>query len=72
MEQKKRALKRKKELAENALMVHITLMSSANKTAKTFWETSANGKVRRLVREWYVAGRCVGFEVVTTRNVGWV
>jgi hypothetical protein len=42
---------------------------TANATPRTFWETSANGKVRRLVREFYVAGRCVGFEVLVTRDV---
>ena len=33
-------------------------------TAKCFWETSGDGKTRRLVREFYEGSRCVGFEVV--------
>jgi len=43
-------------------------MNSAAK-AKTFWETSGSGKVRRLVREYWLDGRCVGFEVVATEQV---
>ena len=38
-------------------------------TAKCFWETSGDGKTRRLVREFYEGSRCVGFTVVLTVTV---
>ena len=50
----------------------LNMNSAANNsgtTARCFWETSGDGKTRRLVREFYEAGRCVGFKVVVTETV---
>lgn len=48
-----------------------TAARTETRTANTYWETSGDGKVKRLVREFFVDGHSVGFEVVTTRNLGW-
>jgi hypothetical protein len=44
-------------------------MKNAARSARTFWETSGDGKTRRLVREFYVDGKSVGFEVAYSETV---